>query len=301
MVPRRAKVAPLTCVISLSALPLIGCSLLQHEAAKDAGVDAGVVALVVLDAGPPVAVTPVPENVNKVGRFPDEVSMNDAAAKIADQNVSARNAVPGGVLVATLKQGTPVTQVAKHENFILCIFPDPKNAPGADRAAHGADAPSHNLEGWIAEQAFIPGPTIPSKAACGKGQTRLMVDEQDFCGRTCKADSDCPSGQACAGKANLYANGKLGAEATTCTIPAPTGAPGASAPATSASAPLPTLPGAIGKLIPGVQAPPLPGNQCLPTYVLGPDKLCHKDCSMAACPAGAKCAHALGQALCEPQ
>ena len=205
MVSRRAFVAP---VMSLFALPLLGCPV-HHEAATavDAGViDAGVAVLVPLDAGaPPVA---PPANVNQVGRFPDESSLNDAIAKIADPNVSARNAVPGGALVATLRIGTPVTQVAKHETFILCVFSDPKNA-------------ARNLEGWVAEQAFVPGPTIPSKSACPAGQTRLMIDEQDFCGRVCKSDGDCQGGLTCSGKASLFASGKTGAEVTTCTVPLP--------------------------------------------------------------------------------
>jgi hypothetical protein len=268
MVSRRASMA---LVGSLFALPVCGCSLVHHEAAAvDAGiVDAAVAILVPLDAGAPPA--PVVANVNQVGRFPDEASLNDALAKIADPNVSARNAVPGGVLVATLKIGTPVTQVAKHETFILCIFSDPKN-------------PARNLEGWVAEQAFIPGPTVPSKSACPTGQARLMVDEQDFCGRVCKTDSDCQGGLACSGKANLFASGKTGAEVTTCTVPL-TSAP-------------PALPPPV-KIVAGLQTQPLAGNQCSPEFVLAPDKLCHRDCTRGGCPTGSKCARALGLAICE--
>jgi hypothetical protein len=271
MVSRRAFVAP---VMSLFALPLLGCPV-HHEAATtvDAGViDAAVAVLVPLDAGAPPL--PPPANVNQVGRFPDESPLNDAVAKIEDPNVSARNAVPGGALVATLRIGTPVTQVAKHETFILCLFSDPKN-------------PARNLEGWVAEQAFIPGPTIPSKSACPGGQTRLMVDEQDFCGRVCKSDGDCQVGLTCSGKASLFASGKTGAEVTTCTVPLP----GAS------STPPPLPPPA--KIVSGVQIQPLGGNQCPPTFVIGPDKLCHRECSRGGCPLGSKCARALGLAICE--
>jgi hypothetical protein len=189
--------------IALLSLSVAACSRKEEATKTDAGpVDA---AVAVLDAGAPAAPPAAADNVNEVGRFPDEQALSDVAAKIADPSVSARNAVPGGMLVATLRLGTPVTQIATHEKFILCVFPDPKN-------------PTHNLEGWIAEQAFVPGPTIPSKAACGAGQTRLMADEQDFCGKVCKADGDCPSGQACVGKASLFANGKMGAEVSTCTL-----------------------------------------------------------------------------------
>jgi hypothetical protein len=268
MVPRSPFIALL---LPLFALSLSSCSHKGEVAKTDVG--ATDAAVTVLDAGPSVAPPPAPENVNEVGRFPDEQALGNVAAKIADPNVSARNAVPGGVLVATLRIGTPVTQIATHDKFILCIFPDPKNA-------------THDLEGWVAEQAFVPGPTVPSKAACGTGQTRLMIDEQDFCGRVCKNDSDCTSGQACIGKASLFANGKMGADVTTCTIPS-SGAPAAGG-------------GSTGKIVPGIQQAPLAGGSCLPNFVMGPDKLCHHSCS-GGCPAGSKCAHALGQSLCEAQ
>ena len=76
--------------------------------------------------------------------------MNDTRRRSPKATVSARNAVPGGALVATLRLGTPVTQMAKHENFILCTFPYPSN-------------PALDLEGWVAEQAFIPGPLPPPR------------------------------------------------------------------------------------------------------------------------------------------
>jgi hypothetical protein len=277
MLSLRASLAPVLprFASAATALTLAGCSLMHHGAAQgDAGAADSGVAVAVIEAGalPPV----VPENVNQVGRFPDELSLNDTAAKIADPNVSARNAVPGGVLVATLRLGTPVTQVAKHDTFILCLFPDPKN-------------PARTLEGWVAEQAFVPGPTVPSKTVCATGMTRLMIDEQDFCGRVCKNDSDCQSGQVCTGKASLLANGRTGAEVTTCTIPLSGGAPAGGATSNA------------GKVVPGVQTPPLPGNVCPATFVLAGDKLCHKDCTRAPCPLGAKCARGLGAAVCEAE
>jgi hypothetical protein len=287
--PFRASRVFLACTLGAFALslPLVGCSLVHHEAA---GVDASVVdaavVVLVIDAAPPAP--PPPDNVNEVGRFPDEVSMNDTVVKIADPNVSARNAVPGGVLVATLKLATPVTQIAKHESFILCSFTDPKN-------------PARLLEGWVAEQAFVPGPTVPNKAACPTGQTRLMFDEQDFCGHTCKVPTDCPSGQVCTGKASLYANGKVGADVATCTIPlTPTAAPSAITPLI----PLPvstatTGPGAAPRFIPGVQMAALPGNVCLPGFVLIDKQVCHRDCTRSPCPGGSRCVRWGAGMVCE--
>jgi hypothetical protein len=270
MARSRASIASSAVLTPLVALALGGCSLMHHAAESgDAGAgDAGVTAMVI-DAGPPPPAAP--ENVNQVGRFPDEVSLNDTAAKIADPNVTARTAAPGGTLVASLRIGTAVTQVAKHEAFILCIFADPKS-------------PSRVLEGWVAEQAFIPGPTVPSKAACPVGQTRLMFEEQDFCGRVCKNDSDCQTGLTCAGKANLVANGKPGAEATTCTVPVG----GAVPPASNA-----------GKPTPGIQVPLSAAGTCPLGFVTGPDHLCHLDCTKGPCPTGSRCVRALGAAICE--
>ncbi len=188
----------------LLALALVGCEHREEASKVDAAPSAP--PMVVLDAAPPTPPTPVATNVNRVARFPDEQALNNAAAKVADPSVAARSYVPGGALVTMLKLGTPVVQIAKHEGFVLCTFPDPKNA-------------SAELEGWIAEQAFVAGPTVPSKAACPKGQSMLMVDEQNFCGHVCKTDKECAHGQTCTGSANLFASGKSGAQVSTCTIP----------------------------------------------------------------------------------
>ncbi len=146
---------------------------------------------------------------------------------------------------------------------------------------------------------------MPSKAACGVGQTRLMFDEQDFCGHVCKNDSDCPHGQVCTGKASLFANGKTGAEVSTCTIPAsgaPTAAPDASA-APARSAIPPAVASAVsnaGKIVLGVQLPPLPGNVCPTGFTFGDKGLCHRNCGPGgACPVGSRCARGIGAAYCE--
>jgi hypothetical protein len=111
-----------------------------------------------------------------------------------------------------------------------------------------------------------------------------MIDDQDFCGRVCKTDSDCQGGLACSGKANLFANGKSGAAVTTCTVPLTTAPP--------------ALPPPV-KVVAGVQIPPLAGNQCTPEFVMGLDKLCHRDCTRGRCPPGSTCARAPGVAICE--
>jgi hypothetical protein len=289
--------------LALAVCLLAACSLVKHEGAQ-ATVDAGAVdaapasvVLTVIDAGPAPTMEPQPENVNEVGRFPDEVSLNDTPAKVADANVSARNAVPGGALVTTLKQGEPVTQLAKHGNFVLCSFADPKN-------------PSKTLEGWVAEQAFVAGPTVPSKAPCPSGQTRLIFEDQDFCGRTCKADPDCTTGQVCTGKANLFANGKAGAETATCTIPlTPAATPTTSPTVASTTTAMPHLPFPVPTMTTaptssptatatatasptrtmfGVQIPPIAGSLCPNGFILE-QGLCHRLCPRGVCAVGASC------------
>jgi hypothetical protein len=263
---RLSPVTPLALVAGLASLGLFGCSMLHHGAtATDGGTtDGAPAASLVVDAAAP-APPPTPDNVNQVGRFPDETPVNDVEAKVADPSIVARNAAPGGAAVATLRFGTPVVEIAKHETFLLCSFADPKN-------------PTHTLEGWIAEQAFVAGPTVPSKAGCSTGQTRLMFDEQDFCGRVCKNDSDCQAGQVCEGKANVLVGGKPGAEVTTCTV-SPNGAPAAGPPA--------ILPAGAG-------------NACTAGYLYAAnDKLCHKDCSKGACPAKSHCGKVGALSICE--
>jgi hypothetical protein len=209
----------------------------------------------------PNAPPPVPDNVNQVARFPDEASLNNANVKIADPHVAARNSVPGGTLVATLAIGTDVVEIASHDNFVLGSFNDPKNA-------------SHTLEGWIAQAAFVPGPTPPPKGTCGAGQVMLVSEEQDFCGRACKGDKECPSGQTCSGKANLYVAGKTGAETDTCTIPAP---------GTTPSTPTST--------IIGVQQPPAANGTCAAKYIMASDHMCHFECNKSPlqCPPKSRC------------
>jgi len=165
---------------------------------------------------------PTPDNVNQVARFPDEVSLNNTAAKIADPHQIARNSVPGGAVVATLNTGTDTVQIASHDNFFLCSFNDPKNA-------------GHTLEGWISQGAFVAGrrrrrPRVPA------GQVKLEFEDAYFCGRECKVDKDCPGGQSCSGSANIITNGNAGAPTATCTIPAPGTTPSTPSSATTSSA-----------------------------------------------------------------
>ncbi|HEY2511753.1 MAG TPA: hypothetical protein VGI39_12885 [Polyangiaceae bacterium] len=280
---RIAAVLPLAGVVVV-----LGCSRPQES--FDAG---GNPAALVLDAQPPgpPPVTITATNVDDVARFPDEAKLHGEIGKIADAQVAARNSVPSGSVVAMLRLGTPVTQVSRHDAFLLCQFADPKN-------------PQQTLLGWIGEQAFIPGPTVPRKLGCPRGQSLLEFDEQDFCGRVCRSDADCTGGLVCTGRANTVVSGKPGPEVSTCTMTTSVGgASGSSRPSGAAGdaiedgghpAPLPTLLPAIvtrdagadsaprsGRSAVWIRVPQGPMGMCPDGYVSAIDHFCHK-----ACPGG---------------
>ena len=254
---------------------MLGCS--RQAESFDAG---GNPAPVVLDAQPPgppdVVITAT--NVDEVARFPNEAKLHGEIGKIADPQISARNSVPSGSVVATLRMGTQVTQVSRHDTFLLCQFADPKN-------------PQQTLLGWIGEQAFIPGPTVPRKLGCPRGQTLLEFDEQDFCGRACTSDADCTGGLVCSGRANTVVSGKPGPEVATCTVRA---ASEVMVDGGAHAAPLPTLLPAIVSRDAGIDGTPRPRantvwirvplgplGMCPDGYVPANDHFCHK-----ACPGG---------------
>ncbi len=280
-----------TAFVFAASLPLafssLGCSLLHHGASGDGGTDGSTLAL--SDGGTAAAVTA--DNSNDVARFPDEVSLNNASAKIGEGHVAVHNSVPGGTTVATLGLGADVVQIASHEGFILCTFTDPKNA-------------SRTLEGWVPQAAFGGGGSAPSpKGGCPAGQSVLVgPDQKDFCGKTCKVDKDCPTGETCAGKATLLVAGKPGAETSTCTIPGgpgPTPTPSGSPSATPATPTTPTT------TIAGVQEPPGANGACAAKYIMASDHLCHFECNKnpLQCPPHARCtAHLTTPAtpVCEP-
>jgi hypothetical protein len=286
-VSRSAWAARLGFAFALALVAMsAGCSWADALRGKgaDAGSDAGPAVLTFLDAQPPPPPAPpvaFPVNVNQVARFPDEVMLHGVEAKVMDPQVTARNSVPSGAPVATLRLGTPVKQIARHESFVLCEFTDPKTA-------------GRLLEGWLGEQAFVAGPSVPRKTPCTAGQTLLVFEDQDFCGRTCKTDADCPSDLACVGKANLVTSGKPGAETATCTVrsagePGPSSFPTPSSPSTDAngdaSAPRPR------RRIPFIRLPPGPGGICQTDFVLGIDGACHLACPHGDddCPVMATC------------
>jgi len=253
---RRSPLVSLAALLPI-AFVVVACHKNDAAAPTDAGAtDAGVA---VVDAGPIVLAEP--SNEASIGRFGDETKLADVAATIADPHANARNSVPGGALVASLRQGEAVVQIAQHDKFFLCTFPDPKDS-------------TKRLEGWVADEAFKPGPTqpIPKTATCPNPQVHLMVDEQIFCGNICKEDKDCPGGQRCVGQASSYVEGHAGPSVTTCTVPAG----GSAAPPANLQA--------------GVQVAPIAPNACLTGYGYGTDKLCHRLCPHGnECPAPSRC------------
>ena len=242
------------------ALSTLACSMLHAGAKADGGTsDGGAVAVVNAAPNPP---PPTPDNVNQVARFPDEASLNNTAAKIADPHQIARNSVPGGAIVATLNTGTDTVQIASHDNFFLCSFSDPKNA-------------GHTLEGWISQGAFVAGPTPSPAAGCPAGQVKLEFEDAYFCGRECKVDKDCPGGKSCSGERERRHQRQGGRGDLHVHDPAPGTTPSTPSAATT---------------IVGVQPPPTNGT-CPAKYILASDKMCHFECSKSPlqCPPKSRC------------
>ena len=149
-------------------------------------------------AGPP----PTPDNVNQVGRFPDEVEPErrrgedrrptDRRAQRRPRRRGRRDPPP--------RHDGPAGRLARQLHSLPLRRPEEL----------GAHARGVDRKGGLRRRAR----PSPRRRAAPAGQTRLIFDEQDFCGHLCKNDSDCQAGQTCAGKANLLTNGKPGADTT---------------------------------------------------------------------------------------
>src|SRR4051812_32435911 len=191
-------------VFILSLAGMVGCGLLKKKDEADAGDDAAV-AEVAVDAAPPPAAAPIAANVDDVARFPDEKSLDNAAATIQRNGTNVREIPAVGKVVATLAKGGTVTQVASRGTAILVVFENPKD--------------QKKLMGWVGQEAFTAAPTVEAggKALVCTAPDVPLTRDGPFCGRVCTADTDCPAGQACKGAANRFANAKLGDAVRVCT------------------------------------------------------------------------------------
>jgi len=172
-----------TGLLAMATLALTGCP----KKSGDAGDGGGDAAVAVIDAGAPVKIA----NEADVKRYPSDESALDGDATVLAPTAAARTAAPGGAIVATLKQGTTVTQLVEHNGNYLVTFDDPKDA-------------TRRLEGWVGKGAFQPPKPftkIPVKVPTCAGGDLLSIggDEGLRCRKNCSEDTDCPAGNKCEG------------------------------------------------------------------------------------------------------
>jgi hypothetical protein len=168
------------------------------------------------DASSDAASAPAAANEKDVKRFPDEEVLVETV-QVQWPTVVARTEPGAGNVVATLPKGASVTVGARKGKSVLGIFQDPKDA-------------TKTLMGWIAEDAFTPGTSPPPvltlhtdggtppkpSGVCPAGLT-LLFDQEPFCGKVCKANTDCTAPQVCAsGPKLITASGTQGATVMAC-------------------------------------------------------------------------------------
>ena len=120
---------------------------------------------------------------------------------------NVRDAPPAGGIVAGVRPGQGVTQMASRGNYMLIAFDDA--------------ATSKKLMGWVHKDAFVPqvadaGITDPKCTVAG--EVALVSDNTGICGKVCTQDSDCGSGLACHGSAAKWVAGKAGDAVKVCTV-----------------------------------------------------------------------------------
>ena len=107
---------------------------------------------------------------------------------------------PRGSKVEVLETTAPVTEIERDGDYYLIKYPDPKGS-------------GHLLAGWVFRDALVGenssgnvvagAPRETGKLHCARGESHLRTSE-DFCGKTCKGDSDCSEskGELCDGIAS---------------------------------------------------------------------------------------------------
>ena len=268
-----------SCSVVLAALvPLLsGCPK------KGDGADAEAEAAVaeVAEAAAPVAAVAAAVNENDVSRFPDEKKIENVAATI--QRVTNVREIPGiGKVVATLSKGGTVTEIAQRSTFFLVVFDNPKD--------------NKRVMGWISQDAFTAQADAGLKVlTCTAPDTAIVSDNVTLCARVCTADVDCPAGQACKGRANRFANAKVGDIVDVCTVFTPA-QPRAVLPFADAAAPPPVV--AVVPTPAGNVGAPVNGR-CAPNFTLvRQDGQCHKNCNLIGQCGADKCIICTGTKVC---
>lgn len=184
-----------TAFLLLATAALTGCPK-KGDANADAGNDGATAAVV--DAGAPIKIA----NEADIKRYPTDETALDGDATVLAPTAAARTAAPGGAIVATLKQGTNVTQLVEHNGNYLVTFDDPKDA-------------TRRLEGWVGKGAFQP-PKAVTKAVvkvpkCVAGEMLSIGGDDGLpkCRKSCQEDTDCTKPAACEGLSGADEKGNI--------------------------------------------------------------------------------------------
>ena len=160
-------------------LLLLGCPSKQ-AAGTDAAAEAAVAVAAPVDAGP------MATNEADVTRYPDEAKLDRVTVTILAPRATLLKAAPKGAVVATLKKGDGVQELAEHNGYFLVLAPDPKDA-------------TKKVMGWVAKFAFDE-PAVAKKAPVPKCTTEgwMVVSDKSSpivprCAQMCSDDTDCPN------------------------------------------------------------------------------------------------------------
>lgn len=184
-----------TAFLVLVTAALTGCPK-KGDANGDGGADGAVVAVV--DAGAPIKIA----NEADIKRYATDEQALDGDVTVLAPSAAARTAAPGGAIVATLKQGTSVTQLVEHNGNYLVTFDDPKDA-------------TRRLEGWVGKGAFqTPKPVTKAvvkvpKCVAGEWLSLGGGDDNPHCRKSCQEDTDCTKPAACEGLSGADDKGNI--------------------------------------------------------------------------------------------
>lgn len=193
--------------LSLVVVTVSACNFLKKGGGDDGGAEGGMAAAD--EAGAATTPPPAPgvaSNEQDIARFPDETKLEDVAATVK-RPYNVRDAPPAGGIVAGVRPGQGVTQVATRGNYTLITFDDA--------------ATSQKMMGWVHKDAFAPQPVdtgIADPKCTVAGETALVSDNTGICGKVCTQDSDCGTGLACHGSAAKWVAGKSGDAVKVCTV-----------------------------------------------------------------------------------
>jgi hypothetical protein len=235
---------------------------------KDAGFDA---------AGPEAA------NELLIKRFEDETPSDKRTLVVKKPSFEVVTTFPRGELVASLKQGDSVVQLAERNGFYRVVFPDPK-------------APERKLMAWASSYGFVdpvgytPGVKIDLRR-CPYGTAVAVMQS----GQKPRCDFPCNAASECANRANCEAAILIPDDRIISVSPSYTAVctplPDATKTPPSASNQIPSLFGTTMGA----------GGKCPQFFTAAPKvgKMCYRSCKTdKECPVEATCKSIKGTKLC---